>query len=75
VWPDAGFEIKDSNKTNVTLSYGKLGPGTGVKTTFEYFTRVKMNNATNSTYYELHSICYFENVDTTGWKTDGSSKL
>lgn len=75
MWPDETYTILDSNKTNVTLNYGSKGPGSGVETHFEYWTRKKTNTDTNSSFYELHAKCYFLNIDVTNWKTDGSNKL
>ena len=75
VWPEELGEITESIKTNVTVQYGKLGPASKVKTTFEYWVRSKLNPVTNNTFYELHYKCYFENMDTTNWKKDGTDKL
>ena len=39
IWPNKGSKITDSNKHNVTVSFGPLGYDSKVITTFEYWTR------------------------------------
>ena len=75
IWPDKGTKITDSGKKNVTVFVGPLGLQSKVKTTFEYWTREKMNMETKNIFYEFHYTCYFENLDPAKWKTDGSEIL
>lgn len=39
IWPEKGTIVIDSEKTNVTVWFGKLGTTSKVRTTFEYWTR------------------------------------
>jgi len=75
VWPEQGAKIINSKKTNVTVQYGNLGPASKVKTTFEYWIRQKKNLQSENSYYEFHYKCYFENMDDTNWKKDGTDVL
>lgn len=34
-----------------------------------------MNKLTGQSFYEFHYRCYFENMDPTNWKTDGTAVL
>lgn len=75
VWPDEGTVITDSEKTNVTVWFGPKGYDSKVRTTFEYWTREKENKETSQSFYEFHYRCYFENLDPTDWKTDGTEVI
>ena len=75
VWPEKGMKITDSEKTNITVWYGSLGKSAKAKTTFEYWTRQKVNPKTENSFFEFHYACYFENMDPTSWKTDGTEVL
>lgn len=75
VWPDKGTIITDSAKTNITVWYGSLGAASKAKTTFEYWTRQKVNPDTKNEFFEFHYACYFENMDPTNWKKDGTEVL
>ena len=63
-------KVIDSEKTNVTVWFGSLGMESNVRTTFEYWTRQKLNEDTGNSYFEFHYVCYFENLDTKNWKTE-----
>lgn len=75
IWPDEGTDIIDSDKQNITVNFGKLGYGSKVITTFEFWTREKKNKLTKQSFYEFHYRCYFQNLDPSNWKTDGSTEL